>query len=245
MNLNWRRIKGLAFKEFQDFKRNRFIVLTMTILPIAFVIAPLISIFTVKATVLPHQVQIRIGITMLYMLLIPAIVPTALAAYSVIGERDQGTLEPILITPISREEFLIGKALAAIVPAVAVAYFVFGAFLLLAFIFANHPIENVIFSGPRLLIQFVYTPLIAGWSVWAGIGISSRTRDVRVAQQLSTFASLPPLILVVLFATNAITPTVKYSIYFAIILIVINLAGWKFVSKLFNREDLITGKAHS
>ena len=45
-------------------------------------------------------------------------------------EKEQGTLEPILITPISREEFLIGKALAAVVPAVAVAYFVFGIFLL-------------------------------------------------------------------------------------------------------------------
>jgi hypothetical protein len=34
----------------------------------------------------------------------------------------QGTLEPVLITPIRREECLVGKALAALIPALAVAY---------------------------------------------------------------------------------------------------------------------------
>ena len=59
------------------------------------------------------------------MLGIPALVPAFLAAYSVVGERQQGTLEPVLTTPIRREEFLLGKALAALVPSLAVAYVVY------------------------------------------------------------------------------------------------------------------------
>jgi ABC-type Na+ efflux pump permease subunit len=56
-------------------------------------------------------------------------VPAVLSAYSVVGEREQGTLEPVLITPIRREEFLIAKALAAFVPALVISYTIFGIFL--------------------------------------------------------------------------------------------------------------------
>jgi ABC-2 type transport system permease protein len=37
---------------------------------------------------------------LLYMLAIPALVPATLAAYSVVGERQQATLEPVLGTPM-------------------------------------------------------------------------------------------------------------------------------------------------
>jgi hypothetical protein len=48
-------------------------------------------------------------------LAIPALVPATLAASAVVGERQQATLEPVLTTPISREEFMLGKALAVVV----------------------------------------------------------------------------------------------------------------------------------
>ena len=70
------------------------------------------------------------------MLAIPALVPSFVAAYSVVGERQQGTLEPVLTTPIRREELLLGKALAALLPSVAVAYAVYGLFLVCVELFA-------------------------------------------------------------------------------------------------------------
>ena len=42
------------------------------------------------------------------------------------------------------------------------------------------------------------------WSIWAGFAISNRSSDVRVAQSLRIFASLPPLILTALSLFNAI-----------------------------------------
>src|SRR5213596_2514685 len=40
-----------------------------------------------------------------------------------------GTLEPVLTTPIPREEFLLAKALAALVPSVVIAYAVYAFFV--------------------------------------------------------------------------------------------------------------------
>ena len=72
------------------------------------------------------------------MLAIPALVPAALASYSVVGERLQGTLEPVLATPVRREEFLLGKALAAFVPSLTISYAVLAFFLACVELFA-HP----------------------------------------------------------------------------------------------------------
>lgn len=83
----------------------------------------------------------------------------------------------------------------------------FGVFLVLAAAFAHPVVTSVIFDSSHLLVQLLFTSLLAGWSIWVGIAISARSSDVRVAQQLSTFASLPPLALVALMSLNVIAPT--------------------------------------
>ena len=130
------------------------------------------------------------------MLLIPAFVPATLAAYSVVGEREQGTLEPVLTTPIRREEFLVAKALAVAAPTITIAYAIFAIFLAVAKLFAHPGIASAIFAGSHVLVQLLFTPLLAGWSIWVGIAISARSSDIRAAQQLSVFASLPPLAII-------------------------------------------------
>jgi ABC-2 type transport system permease protein len=176
------------------------------------------------------------------MLLIPAIVPSALSAYSVVGEREQGTLEPVLITPISREEFLIGKALAALLPTLVVAYTIFGIFLAAAALFAHPGIQSAVFTTSHILVQVLFTPLVAAWSVWVGIAISSRMTDVRAAQQLSVFASLPPLAIVALMALNVITPSAGLAFAFAAALLAIDVFAWRAVAAMFDRERLVAGR---
>ncbi len=132
------------------------------------------------------------------MLVIPAAVPSAVAAYSVIGEREQGTLEPILISPIRREEFLIGKALALLIPTLVVSYTIFGVFLGVAALFAHPAISSAVFAGSHIPVQLLFTPLLAGWSIWVGIAISARSSDVRAAQQLGILANVPLIAVVAL-----------------------------------------------
>src|SRR6202012_3181636 len=119
-----------------------------------------------------------------------------------------GTLEPVLITPVRREELLIGKALAAFIPAVLISYLMYGVFLVLAGTVAHQNVQSDIFQAPRILAQVLFTPLLAGWAIWAGIAVSTRTSDVRVAQQLSSLVSLPPLAVTALMGFGILRPTV-------------------------------------
>ena len=175
------------------------------------------------------------------MLAIPALVPAALAAYSVVGERQQGTLEPVLATPIRREEFLLGKALAAFVPSVAISYAVFAFFLACVELFAQPGVASALLRGPDLLAQLLFTPLLAAWSIWVGIAISARSSDVRVAQQLSLLASLPSVAVTSLIAFNVIHPTLGLALGGAAVLLVLDGLGWRITSATFDRERLITG----
>lgn len=241
MSFSWSRVGAIVQKELRDYRRNRFVVLTMSFLPLVFIAAPMIQLFTIKASITSTKFDARIGLALLYRLILPAIIPSVLSAYSVVGEREQGTLEPVLTTPIHSEEFLVGKALAALLPTLAVAYVIFGIFLGAVAAFAHPGVASAIFERNHLLVQLLFTPLVAGWSIWVGIAISSRMRDVRAAQQLTVLASLPPVAIVALMNFNVITASLGLALGLAGALLVIDGMAWRFVAAMFNRERLVTG----
>jgi ABC-type transport system involved in multi-copper enzyme maturation permease subunit len=239
--MSWTRIRAIFFKELRDYRRNRFIVMTMALMPVLFIVLPIIQIFLVPASASSSALDKRIGLSLLYMLLIPAIAPAALAAYSVVGEREQGTLEPVLTTPIRPEEFLLGKALAALVPTLVISYAVFGVFLAATGLFAQPAVADAVFRAPRLLVQVLFTPLLAGWSIWVGIAISARSSDVRVAQQVGTLASLPPLAVAALLSFGVIEPSVTLALVLGAGLLLVDGLGWRIVAAMLDRERLVTG----
>ena len=164
-----------------------------------------------------------------------------IAAYSVVGERDQGTLEPVLTAPVRASELLLGKAIATFLPSVGLAYAIYLVILISIRLAAADVISDLAFHPAQLLAQLLFTPLLALWSIWVGIGISSRATDVRVAQQLATLASLPLLAFTSLISFQIITPSVPLAIGLALALLAIDVAGWHIVTRLFDRERLITG----
>ena len=238
MSVSRRRVRAVFRKEVREYRRNGFIVLTMAIIPLIFLIQPLIIVFGLPAAAANELAH---GHLLLYMLGIPALVPAAVAAYAVVGERQQGTLEPVLTTPVRREEFLLGKALAALLPSVAIAYAVYAFFLACVELFAQPAVASALIRGPDLLAQLLFTPLLAAWSIWVGIAISARASDFRVAQQLGTLASLPTAVLAALVAFNVIHPTLGLALGLGAALLLLDGAGWRIASATFDPERLITG----
>jgi ABC-2 type transport system permease protein len=235
------RIGAVVRKELRDFRRNRFLVVTMSVLPFVFLISPMITLFRIPASAPASLVDRSVGVTSLLLFVVPAVIPPIMAAYSVIGERDQGTLEPFLTTPIRREELVLAKALAVFLPSVTVAYGIYFVFALAVRFGAEHAVSADVWHAPQMLAQLAFTPLIATWAIWVGIAMSVRARDVRVAQQLATLASLPALGITTLITFRVITPSVALAVVLALALLAIDIAAWRFVSKLFDRERLITG----
>jgi len=159
----------------------------------------------------------------------------------VVGEREQETLEPVLTTPVTRVEFLLGKAAAIFLPAVAVSYLMFGVFVAITQFAATSAVATAVLHAPQLPAALAFIPLLAAWAIWVGLAISARATDTRVAQQLATLASLPPVAVVALMSFQVISPTFAVVAALAGGLLVVDGLACFVVARLFDRERLITG----
>lgn len=236
------RVRAVVLKEAREFRRNRFVIVTMAVLPLVFLITPLLTMLQISDSASGAAVKAAVGTLSLFMLIIPLVIPPVIAAYSVVGERSQGTLEPVLGAPVTAGELLLGKALAAFIPSVVIAYIVYFAAAITIRIDAAHVVSSVVWHVPQLLAQILFTPLLAAWAIWLGIGISTRATDVRVAQQLATLAGLPLLGFTSLISFQVITPSVPLALGLALALLVIDVVAGRVVASLFDRERLITGR---
>jgi len=241
--LSRERIAAVVRKEIREFRRNRFVIGTMAVLPFVFLITPLVTIFKIPESATGPQVRAAVGTISLLMLIVPIVLPPVIAAYSVVGERDQGTLEPVLTAPIRATELLLGKAAAAFLPSVGLAYAIYLVVLLSVRFGAARVVSDVVWHPPQLLAQLLFTPLLALWSIWVGIGISTRVGDVRVAQQLATLAGLPLLGFTSLISFQLIKPSVQLAVGLALALLVIDSAAARVVARLFDPERLVTGRS--
>lgn len=242
MSLSARRARAMVRKELREYQRNRSIVVGISIIPLVFLIQPLLAVFEARSSAV---VMLRHHHELLYTLAIAAVAPGVLAAFAVVGERQQGTLEPVLGTPIRREELILAKALAVLIPTIAVAYAVFALFLVLVALFAHAGVAAALIRGSDVLAEVIFIPLIAMWSIWIGLAISTWASEVRVAQQLSMLASLPTIAVTTLIALNVIHATAGLAFAFGVGLLVANRLGWRLVSALFDRERLIAGARSS
>jgi len=237
------RVRAVVRKEVREFRRNRFVIATMAVTPFIFLITPMITLFKIPASASGPQIRAAVGVMSLLMLIVPIVIPPVIAAYSVVGERDQGTLEPVLTAPLRASELLLGKAVAAFVPSVGVAYAIYFIAAISVRFGAAHVVSAVVWHAPQMLAQILFTPLLALWSIWVGIGISTRASDVRVAQQLATLAGLPLLAFTSLISFQLITPSVPLAIGLALALLTADVLAWRVVSRLFDRERLSTGSS--
>ena len=107
------------------------------------------------------------------MLIIPAFAPAVISAYSVVGERDQGTLEPLLThpDPPHRTAARQGRGRA---PSDARGHLCPPSDLLhhRACRRDRSAVVSAVFRAPLVLAEVLYAPLLAGWGVWIGIAIS-------------------------------------------------------------------------
>ena len=178
---------------------------------------------------------------MAYFLLIPAMVPMAIATQSVIGEKTARSLEPQLATPMEVSELLAGKAVSSAVPAVLATWAVFVLYGLVNGAIADPALTNLIFNDVWKVAMLTLVPLICLLSVLLGIIVSSRVNDARTAQQLGSFIVIPIIAIAVagFFSGQASFTMQQVIIGDLVVAVLIGIAlvagNW-----IFEREQILT-----
>lgn len=245
-------------KELIEITQQRLLLLSIVLPPVLFAVLPLFSLYTIgQATGSSNRGNLPIpslqGLTTqefaqalvgtefsnLYILL-PMIIPSIIAAYSIIGEKTSHTLEPVLATPVRTWELLMGKILAALLPAVLVTWISGGIFIVELSILTDANVLNHVVTPGWLILFVVCTPLLGLIAVAIMTGISSRVNDTRTAQQLSVWAVLPFLGLVFGELSGKFELTPLVAIITAIILIPLAILLIWGAGQLFQRERILT-----
>jgi hypothetical protein len=86
---------------------------------------------------------------------------------------------------------------------------------------------------------------VAALSIWAGIAISARSSDPRVATQLSVLVSAPLIAVTTAISTGGLHVTPRLALGLGAALLLIDGLGWRIVSPMLDRERLITGARSS
>ena len=177
---------------------------------------------------------------LLYYLILPLMIPMFVAVYSIIGEKQQRTLEPLLATPISVSELLTGKMLAGVIPAVALTWASYGLTLLLSYWVATPQILAAMLSPVWLLSMLFLAPLLSVTAVTVGVIISSRVNDVRLAEQLGGMLVLPLVAVTIPVLMGKLLMSGGMILLASLVIALLDVALLFVGVKLFQRETILT-----
>ncbi len=110
---------------------------------------------------------------------------TLITSTAIVKERERGTLEQLIVTPISRTSLMLGK----LVPFVLVGYVQMSVILALGVLFFDIPIRGSLLLLYALALVFIVA------SLGVGLLISTVARSQVQAMQLSFFFMLPNILL--------------------------------------------------
>jgi ABC-2 type transport system permease protein len=162
------------------------------------------------------------------------------ASFSVIGEKQARTLEPLLATPISTTELLGAKILGAFVPAACLTLATFAIYLAVAVALAAPGVYRALLGPAALAIVFLVGPLASLLSLQLAVCVSSRVNDARSAQQIGALVILPIAGLLIAQVAGVVVLTAWLALAIAAALAGLNLVVLRVAVALFDRESILT-----
>ncbi len=238
----------IASKELSIFRRKKSIFYSVIIFPlIAGIGLPLLVhyILARSGSISPDDIAALLPVInafAFFFIIGAATLPTAIASYSIVGEKQAQSLEPLLATPTTDGEILLGKTIGALLPPLVaiwigavvfmglIDYFLFG---LLGYLYYPNAVIAV--------IMLLLVPLAATTAVEVSVIISARVNDVRTAQQLGSLIVIPFALIYVLGEVNAFPLTVPYLLILSAVILVVDIGLFRLSTATFNREEILTG----
>lgn len=258
------KIRTLFMKEYDDVIKSKYVLSSLIFMPLIFVVflpammfLPIVLdpdgfstdqdltsllqfAFTDNWTSLTELQQyfvFMVEFSFAFFLLLPVMLPTIIAADSMSGEKERGTVEGIVSAPITETEIYLGKVAGSLIPSTAVVWF----YSLIFVVIVNWASSNVLgyWYLPTfnfVLSVFILGPLLGFAVINLMIWLSSRIKTSRDTQQIAGVIVLPIFIIVL----NSLFFALVYSEYVMVmtvlVLIVIDYFLADFGIRLLDRE---------
>jgi ABC-type Na+ efflux pump permease subunit len=242
--MNFEKSWIVAKKDFSVFRKKKTMIYSLLIFPVGLAFAlPLITLRLMQKAGAAHYVA---GITFLnafsfYYMILPGILLPTFAAYTIVGEKIEKSLEPLLATPITDQEMLFGKALAAFIPIIVATYV--GATIYM--IFADELTHNLLgyFFYPNwsiAIILLLLVPLVCIACLELNVIVSSKVNDLRSVALLDTLIIVPAVVIYVSFEIGFLPFEESYLLIISACFFAADIVLYYLSRLAFNREEIFT-----
>jgi ABC-2 type transport system permease protein len=194
-----------------------------------------------KSSELDQVIPLMLNMILMIFIIIPATLPTIIATYSIVGEKNNRSLEPLLATPTTDGELLSGKIFSAFIPSMGATLLAFTLGVVLLDVVLIPKIGYPLLPTPTWILSMVLlAPTACLMSVLACVLVSSKVSDVRAAQQLGGFVVMPVVLLMLGVLAGFIFLSPVMIFVFAGFYGILDLGLFFFAKAIFNRESILT-----
>ena len=232
----------IARKEFKVISRKRSIIAYTIGLPLLFSIVFSFVLKSQIANGIPNTIALGTESIIYIFVVLSTVLPSTIAAYSIVGEKVEKTLEPLLATPTTDGEILLGKSIAAFIPPILSVWIGASIFMTVTdYFLSNGGLGYYYFpnwnAGVMLLLL---APLSAILSVEVAVIASSRVSDVRGANQIAGLMFIPFVTVFFAGAEGLFSFSITNLLIFSFIVMMADVVIFFLSKSTFKREEILT-----
>jgi ABC-type Na+ efflux pump permease subunit len=170
-----------------------------------------------------------------------SVIPTLLASYSLVGEKVEKSLEPLLAAPITDSELLLGKGIGAFIPSIGSLYIGCIVFMALSDIFTHSTLGYYYFPNWTVgILLLILMPLMSVLSVEWSVIVSARATDPRAAQLQGVLIAIPLFFIYVATEVGAIKLNTTSIWIISGAAFIADIILFFLSTKTFQREEILT-----
>jgi ABC-type Na+ efflux pump permease subunit len=236
---------SVASKDFEIFKRRKGVLYATIALPLGIALGFPGILVAIESVAGPGTISASVAPFLnafsFWYVIGAASLPTGIASYSIVGEKIQKSLEPLLATPMTDSEILLGKSIAAFVPPIAAIWASSVVFMALMDLVTHAGLGYFYYPNWSFgVIILVLAPLASILSIELTVILSARANDVRSVQQFTGVMFFPFLIIYVMTEIGVIQLDTTTLLILSGIFLVADLLLFYLSTKSFKREEILT-----
>jgi ABC-type transport system involved in multi-copper enzyme maturation permease subunit len=267
--MNWSKVRATIRKDLKEVLGMKMVVMPMAVMPfivciilpgvlayLAFTqdvamingaemiekILPYYPVPEVLTELAPKILYIFVNYSFLPMfMIIPVMVSSIITANSVVGEKERGTLETLLYSPLTNREFIAAKLFGSFLPGYLVTLVSFLLYFLTVNGFSLYYAQIMLLRSPVWIPgMLLLAPGLSLLGLAVTLMISLRAKSYMEAQQISALVVLPLVLLVILQISGLVIFHLLYTVLLGVVVLLIDYLLISKIAPRFDRENIIS-----
>jgi ABC-2 type transport system permease protein len=233
----------VARKDFSLLRTKKSIVYTLTAFPLLMSIglSAIIWLVVTRNPISYSDIVPLFNAFNFWFIILASVAPAGMASYSIVGEKVEKSLEPLLSTPATDGEILLGKSFASFLPSIGATYLGATIFMTLIDIITHQQLGYFFYPNwDAAAFLLLAVPLACVFSVEMNVIVSSRVSDVRTANQFGGLMAIPFGALYVLGEINVVTLNANTMLIVSAVLLPLNILLFFVSRSIFRRDQILT-----